>query len=238
MSVHQDRQSDHNKLPRSHSRGVFSRGVTANDQAPCHDGLPNTLPHDTCTSPARSHLAWNQCTYDDDPEFLPRLACHRARHDGRDARALRQPTCSGRVGSTRNTCHAKQETHLQRNNTPQCNDCCHAIKRENNTCTHRPSEVFPTPGGPTSSRIGPCVMGFKLRTAKYSTMRVFTFSRPAWSASSWACTRGREPHSHARQNSHPTRHYYRPCYVHVLQSGTQHGPRWCSRASHTSIPGT
>ena len=42
----------------------------------------------------------------------------------------------------------------------------------------RPSEVLPTPGGPTRHRIGPFLFGASLRTARYSTMRFLTFSRP------------------------------------------------------------
>ena len=35
----------------------------------------------------------------------------------------------------------------------------------------RPSEVLPTPGGPTRHRIGPFLVGASLRTARYSTIR-------------------------------------------------------------------
>ena len=38
-----------------------------------------------------------------------------------------------------------------------------------------PSEVLPTPGGPTRQRIGPFLPGASLRTARYSRMRFFTF---------------------------------------------------------------
>jgi hypothetical protein len=41
-----------------------------------------------------------------------------------------------------------------------------------------PSEVLPTPGGPTMQRIGPFMSLFSLRTARYSMIRFFTFSRP------------------------------------------------------------
>ena len=41
-----------------------------------------------------------------------------------------------------------------------------------------PSEVFPVPGGPAKQRIGPFVSGFSLRTARYSMIRFFAFSRP------------------------------------------------------------
>ncbi len=40
------------------------------------------------------------------------------------------------------------------------------------------SDVLPTPGGPTKQRIGPFIVGFSLRTARYSRMRSFAFSRP------------------------------------------------------------
>jgi hypothetical protein len=42
----------------------------------------------------------------------------------------------------------------------------------------RPSDVFPTPGGPTRHRIGPFFSGFSFRTARYSMIRFFTLSRP------------------------------------------------------------
>ena len=48
------------------------------------------------------------------------------------------------------------------------------------------SDVLPTPGGPTKQRIGPFTSGFSLRTARYSRMRSFAFSRSEWSASSTA----------------------------------------------------
>ena len=41
-----------------------------------------------------------------------------------------------------------------------------------------PSDVLPTPGGPMRQRIGPFLSCFSLRTARYSRMRFFTFSRP------------------------------------------------------------
>ena len=41
-----------------------------------------------------------------------------------------------------------------------------------------PSEVLPTPGGPTKNRIGERIFSASLRTAMYSTMRSFGFSRP------------------------------------------------------------
>ena len=40
-----------------------------------------------------------------------------------------------------------------------------------------PSDVLPTPGGPTRQRIGPFFPGASLRTARYSRMRFFTFCR-------------------------------------------------------------
>jgi DNA mismatch repair protein MutS len=41
-----------------------------------------------------------------------------------------------------------------------------------------PSEVLPTPGGPTRHRIGPRILGERDCTARYSMMRSFTFSSP------------------------------------------------------------
>jgi hypothetical protein len=41
-----------------------------------------------------------------------------------------------------------------------------------------PSDVLPTPGGPMRHRIGPFLSFLSLRTARYSRMRFFTFSRP------------------------------------------------------------
>ena len=35
----------------------------------------------------------------------------------------------------------------------------------------RPSDVLPTPGGPTKQRIGPLLFFLSLRTARYSRMR-------------------------------------------------------------------
>src|SRR4029078_12884448 len=46
-----------------------------------------------------------------------------------------------------------------------------------------PSDVLPTPGGPTKHRIGLLPSGLSLRTARYSRIRRLTFSRPKWSAS-------------------------------------------------------
>jgi hypothetical protein len=40
----------------------------------------------------------------------------------------------------------------------------------------RPSDVFPTPGGPTKQRIPERASGLSLRTARNSRMRSFTFS--------------------------------------------------------------
>ncbi len=61
--------------------------------------------------------------------------------------------------------------------------------------TDSPSEVLPTPGGPTSASTAPprrppiwprpC-SARRLRTARYSTIRSFTSARPVWSASSTA----------------------------------------------------
>ena len=57
--------------------------------------------------------------------------------------------------------------------------------------TDSPIDVLPVPGGPISVRIAPLFLSFgmprswrSLRTARYSTMRSLTSSRPAWSASS------------------------------------------------------
>src|SRR5262245_38688444 len=44
-----------------------------------------------------------------------------------------------------------------------------------------PSEVLPTPAGPTRHRIGPVLA--RCCTARYSTIRSLTFSRPKWSLS-------------------------------------------------------
>ena len=41
-----------------------------------------------------------------------------------------------------------------------------------------PREVLPTPGGPYKQRIGLFILLFSFRTAKYSNIRCFTFSRP------------------------------------------------------------
>ena len=41
----------------------------------------------------------------------------------------------------------------------------------------RPSEVLPTPGGPSKQRIGPFMSGLSLRTARYSRIRFLFFSR-------------------------------------------------------------
>ncbi len=46
-----------------------------------------------------------------------------------------------------------------------------------------PSEVFPTPGGPTKHRIGPFVLSLSFRTARYSRIRSLTLSRSWWSSS-------------------------------------------------------
>ena len=51
------------------------------------------------------------------------------------------------------------------------------------------SDVLPTPGGPRKQRIGPFTSGFSLRTARYSSTRSLTFSRPEWSASSTSLVR-------------------------------------------------
>ena len=60
-----------------------------------------------------------------------------------------------------------------------------------------PIEVLPVPGGPISVRMAPDFLSSAMprswrsfRTAMYSTMRSFTSSSPAWSASSTsrACT--------------------------------------------------
>src|SRR5439155_933583 len=44
-----------------------------------------------------------------------------------------------------------------------------------------PSEVFPTPGGPTKQSIGPFPSGLSLRTDRYSRIRSLILSRPKWS---------------------------------------------------------
>ena len=56
-----------------------------------------------------------------------------------------------------------------------------------------PSEVLPTPGGPTKQRIGPETSPFSFETARYSTIRSLTFSRSKWSSSriARACSRSR-----------------------------------------------
>ncbi|OGL60936.1 MAG: hypothetical protein A3I72_04365 [Candidatus Tectomicrobia bacterium RIFCSPLOWO2_02_FULL_70_19] len=49
-----------------------------------------------------------------------------------------------------------------------------------------PSEVLPTPGGPTKQRMGPRMAWLRIFTAMCSRMRSFTFFRPKWSWSSTA----------------------------------------------------
>jgi len=51
-----------------------------------------------------------------------------------------------------------------------------------------PSDVLPTPGGPTKHRIGSFPDGRIFFTARYSRMRSLIFSRPSWSSSriAWA----------------------------------------------------
>ena len=65
--------------------------------------------------------------------------------------------------------------------------------------TDSPSDVLPTPGGPTSARIAPLPRPLTVpsprsvrstRTARNSRMRSFTSSRPSWSASSTAARLG------------------------------------------------
>ena len=46
-----------------------------------------------------------------------------------------------------------------------------------------PSDVLPTPGGPTKQRIAPPPSGLSLRTARYSMIRRLTLSRSWWSRS-------------------------------------------------------
>jgi len=46
-----------------------------------------------------------------------------------------------------------------------------------------PSDVFPTPGGPTKHRIGPERSFLSLETARYSMIRSLTLSRSKWSSS-------------------------------------------------------
>jgi hypothetical protein len=41
-----------------------------------------------------------------------------------------------------------------------------------------PSDVLPTPGGPTNARIGLRISSASVRTARYSRMRSLIFSRP------------------------------------------------------------
>ena len=48
----------------------------------------------------------------------------------------------------------------------------------NDFATNYPIEVLPTPGGPRRQRIGPFLSFLSLRTARYSTMRFLTLSRP------------------------------------------------------------
>ena len=60
------------------------------------------------------------------------------------------------------------------------------------------SDVLPTPGGPTKHRMGPLTSGFSFRTARYSTIRSFAFSRPEWSASSTALVSARSIFSSLR----------------------------------------
>ncbi len=48
--------------------------------------------------------------------------------------------------------------------------------------TDLPSDVLPTPGGPTRHKIGPFIFFMRCWTARYSRMRSLTFSRPKWSA--------------------------------------------------------
>src|ERR687894_85412 len=54
-----------------------------------------------------------------------------------------------------------------------------------------PSEVLPTPGGPTRQRIGPVSLLARCCTARYSTMRSLTFSKPWWSLSRMFCAPSR-----------------------------------------------
>src|SRR3982751_5742785 len=70
--------------------------------------------------------------------------------------------------------------------------------RPSDSAIDRASDVLPTPGGPTKHRIGPLRFGFSLRTARYSRMRSFAFSRPEWSASSVAFVLGRSITSSVR----------------------------------------
>ena len=41
-----------------------------------------------------------------------------------------------------------------------------------------PSDVLPTPGGPTNRRMGLRIVSASVRTARYSRMRSLIFSRP------------------------------------------------------------
>ncbi len=57
----------------------------------------------------------------------------------------------------------------------------------------RPSEVFPTPGGPTRQRMGPWRSPTRERTAMWSRIRSLTSSRPKWASFrirvAWATSR-------------------------------------------------
>ena len=66
-----------------------------------------------------------------------------------------------------------------------------------------PSDVLPTPGGPTKQRIGPVRSFFSFETARYSMIRSFTFSRSKWSSSRiWrACSRSRSSSVNSLQGS-------------------------------------
>ncbi len=54
-----------------------------------------------------------------------------------------------------------------------------------------PSEVLPTPGGPTRQRFARFPSGLSWSTARYSRIARFTFSSPWWSASSTSRARSR-----------------------------------------------
>src|SRR4029450_3610227 len=89
-----------------------------------------------------------------------------------------------------------------------------------------PIEVLPVPGGPISVRIAPERLSSgtprsarSLRTARYSVMRAFTSSSPAWSAPS-------KPPAPPRQLA--DREVFRDARLHAVESGVvlvEHAPR-------------
>src|ERR671914_708286 len=105
--------------------------------------------------------------------------------------------------------------------------------------TDSPIDVLPVPGGPISVRMAPERLSSSmprsrrsLRTAMYSTMRSFTSSRPAWSASSTsrACTGSsrsseRSPHGTAISQSR---------YDRIIEASPPCSPMRSSRSSSRS----